>query len=208
MAVILGFISADTQMSNKIKDEVVATVRSVVGHEYSEMDIIRALHMANNDATGAINIIFDTPNFRSAEKPQIRQNPRIQRVQVPSSDAIIVAETNENYNPNGELVEICHQQRDREIDCVPSGGEWWFVGYAEIPGMSTSKGRRIKTGDEVEFAFPKNKLSLPSAGKAFGRGKQAGACSEIVRFSTKSGGEVGLIRLCYRNFVFLMGLFG
>ncbi|KAJ8446099.1 hypothetical protein Cgig2_017601 [Carnegiea gigantea] len=183
-------------MSNKVKDEVAATVRSVVGQEYSEMDIIRALHMANNDATGAINIIFDTPNFRSADKPQIRQNPRIHsshRVQIPSSNSIILVETNENIKPSEELVEICHQQREREIACVTSGGEWWFVGYGEISGMSTSKGRRIKTGDEVEFAFPKNKLSSPLPSKAFGRGKQAGACSEIVRFSTKSGGEVGRI---------------
>lgn len=183
-------------MSNKVKDEVVATVRSVVGQEYSEMDIIRALHMANNDATGAINIIFDTPNFRSAEKPQIRQNPRIHsshRVQIPSSNSIILVETNEDIRPSEELVEICHQQRDREIACVTAGGEWWFVGYGEISGMSTSKGRRIKTGDEVEFAFPKKKLSSPLPSKAFGRGKQAGACSEIVRFSTKGGGEVGRI---------------
>ncbi|KMT18659.1 hypothetical protein BVRB_2g027880 [Beta vulgaris subsp. vulgaris] len=48
-------------------------IRSVVGQNYAEMDIIRALHMANNDATGAINIIFDTPKFIS----QSRQNPRI-----------------------------------------------------------------------------------------------------------------------------------
>ncbi|XAR60084.1 hypothetical protein NMG60_11033326 [Bertholletia excelsa] len=47
-------------MGNKVTDELVATVRSIVGGDYSDMDIIRALHMANNDATAAINIIFDT----------------------------------------------------------------------------------------------------------------------------------------------------
>lgn len=182
-----------------MKDEVVATVRSIVGQDYTEMDIIRALHMANNDATGAINIIFDTPNFIS--KPQIRKNPIIslsQRNEVPSSNLTRVEETNENFDPNGDLgcehlVEIGGQERERSV-AVLSGNEWWFVGSGEIAGMSTCKGRRIRVGDEVDFAFPlNNKLNSPSPGKVFGRGKNVGTCSEIVRFSTKTGGEVGRI---------------
>ncbi|XP_021767366.1 DNA repair protein RAD5A-like [Chenopodium quinoa] len=190
-------------MNCKIKDEVIETIRSVVGQDYAEMDIIRALHMANNDATGAINIIFDTPNFIS----QSRQNPRIntsQRVKIPSSNLITIEDTNEDSKSNGEV--ICKemvvadvQEREKAITCSsskPVGEEWCFVGYGEISAMSTSKGRRIKIGDEVDFAFPvKNKLNSnsPLPGKVFGRGKQAGACSEIVRFSTKSGGEIGRI---------------
>ncbi|XP_021732829.1 DNA repair protein RAD5A-like [Chenopodium quinoa] len=190
-------------MNCKIKDEVIETIRSVVGQDYAEMDIIRALHMANNDATGAINIIFDTPNFIS----QSRQNPRInssQRVKIPSSNLITIEDKNEDSKSNEEvvckeMVVIDVQEREKAISCSsskPVGEEWCFVGYGEISGMSTSKGRGIKVGDEVDFAFPvKNKLnsSSPLPGKVFGRGKQAGACSEIVRFSTKSGGEIGRI---------------
>ncbi|KAL6575778.1 hypothetical protein OROHE_000759 [Orobanche hederae] len=54
-------------MGNKATEEIISTVRSIVGDEFSDMDIIRALHMANNDPTAAINIIFDTP--RSFRKP-------------------------------------------------------------------------------------------------------------------------------------------
>lgn len=182
-------------MNSKIKDEVIETIRSVVGQDYAEIDIIRALHMANNDSTGAINIIFDTPNFIS----QSRQNPRInssQRVKIPSSNLIMIEDTHEDSDSNGksssqEMVVYGGQEKEMASPCSsPVSEDWCFVGYAEISGMSTSKGRRIKIGDEVEFAFPvKNKLSS-SSGKVFGRGKQAAACSEIVRFSTKSGGEV------------------
>ncbi|KAL6577426.1 hypothetical protein OROMI_011702 [Orobanche minor] len=54
-------------MGNKATEEIISTVRSIVGDEFSDMDIIRAFHMANNDPTAAINIIFDTP--RSFRKP-------------------------------------------------------------------------------------------------------------------------------------------
>ncbi|KAM3398977.1 DNA repair protein RAD5A [Capsicum galapagoense] len=75
------------------------------------------------------------------------------------------------------------------------GSEWWYVGCGEVAGMSTCKGRILKPGDEVEFTFPVEKmLSSPSTGKfGGGRGRQAAACSEIVRFSTKACGEIGRI---------------
>lgn len=183
-------------MNSKVKNEIIETIRSVVGHDYAEMDIIRALHMANNDATGAINVIFDTPNFIS----QSRQNPRInstQRVKVPSSNLFTIEEKNEKSDRNGEvscmdMVEIGVEERDKvSFPASSVGEEWLFVGYGEMAGMSTCKGRKIKIGDEVDFGFPlKNKLSSPATGKVFGRGRQVGACSEIVRFSTKIGGEV------------------
>ncbi|KAI3679436.1 hypothetical protein L2E82_51347 [Cichorium intybus] len=39
------------------------------------MDVVRALHMANNDATAAINIIFDTPSFKRSEPPKTPKVP-------------------------------------------------------------------------------------------------------------------------------------
>uniref|UniRef100_A0A803QKU8 Uncharacterized protein n=1 Tax=Cannabis sativa TaxID=3483 RepID=A0A803QKU8_CANSA len=64
-------------MGNKVTDELVSTVRSIVGSDYSDMDVIRALHMANNDLTAAINIIFDTPNFKSKGILGVQRNPQI-----------------------------------------------------------------------------------------------------------------------------------
>ncbi|KAL9225619.1 hypothetical protein vseg_001521 [Gypsophila vaccaria] len=183
-------------MSNKAKDEVVATIRSIVGQDYTEMDVIRALHMSNNDATGAINIILDTPNMIT--KPQFRPNPRVnstQRVRVPSCSSIEKNDIDDKCNRKMVVFGEEEKERMKLSECRDVKGEdWWFVGYGEMSGMSTSKGRRIRTGDEVEFAFPVEKRSSSlNNGRVFGRGKGVGACSEIVRFSTRHGGEVGRI---------------
>ncbi|KAK1383076.1 putative SWI/SNF-related matrix-associated actin-dependent regulator of chromatin subfamily A member 3-like 2 [Heracleum sosnowskyi] len=54
-------------MGNKVTDELLPMIRSIVGQDYSDMDIIRALHMSNNDCTAAINIILDTPKLKKPE---------------------------------------------------------------------------------------------------------------------------------------------
>ncbi|CAO2813217.1 unnamed protein product [Amaranthus hypochondriacus] len=185
-------------MNSKITDEVVETIRSVIGEDYSELDIIRALHMANNDTNGAINIIFDTPDFISPSRQNCRINSR-GRVKIPSSNLIVIEENNENPKRNGEsackdlAIVSVQEKENRSIQLNSGGKEWFFVGYGEISGMSTSKGRKIKIGDEVDFFFPlKDKTTSNSTtGKVFGRGKQVKMCSEIIRFSTKSGGEIG-----------------
>lgn len=66
------------------------------------------------------------------------------------------------------------------------------MGCGEVSGLSTCRGRRLKVGDEVGFNFPVKSAApaAPSPGKFSGRGRQAAACSEIVRFSTKDCGEV------------------
>lgn len=195
-------------MGNKVTDELLSTVRSIVGSEYSDMDIIRALHLAKNDATAAINIIFDTPNFKSKELPAIPKTPRVSRTVASNSSKRNGFENqNSNSNSNSTVREA------NATDCSVSGSgegfveeeedvsresslgdEWWFVGCSEVSGLSTSKGRRVKPGDEVVFTFPLKSTSSrsPSPGKVFGKGRQhaAAACSEIVRFSTKETGEV------------------
>ncbi|XP_065868143.1 DNA repair protein RAD5A isoform X2 [Euphorbia lathyris] len=62
-------------MGNKVTDELLCTVRSIVGPEFSDMEIIRALHLSKYDATAAINVIFDTPNFNSRLKPLTHKTP-------------------------------------------------------------------------------------------------------------------------------------
>jgi DNA repair protein RAD5 len=62
------------------------------------------------------------------------------------------------------------------------------VGSGEVAGLSTCKGRSLKSGDKVIFKFPVKKVSVsPSPGKGFGR---AASCSEIVRFSNEQDWEV------------------
>ncbi|KAL5580233.1 hypothetical protein UlMin_012675 [Ulmus minor] len=170
------------------------------------MDIIRALHMAKNDATAAINIIFDTPSFKFKGNVGLRRNPVLTRVSRSEAEPVAVdLKANGGGNKNcslgsetdggdclsnsgeGLVEDVC--RRESSV-----GSEWWLVGCGEVAGLSTCKGRRLKAGDEVAFTFPlKGVSSSPSPGKVFGRGRNAAACSEIVRFSTRDSGEIGRI---------------
>ncbi|XP_009796533.1 DNA repair protein RAD5A isoform X2 [Nicotiana tabacum] len=173
-------------MGNKIAEELVSTVRSIVGDEYTEMDIIRALHMAKNDPTAAINIIFDTPSFKKLEIVNVISNSSSNNTSEIQKLEPSTVSSNEGLNINESRIE---SECDR-------GSEWWYVGCGEVAGMSTCKGRILKAGEEVQFTFPVEKKKLSSASPAgkFGRGRQAAAaCSEIVRFSTKACGEMGRI---------------
>ncbi|CAK9150508.1 unnamed protein product [Ilex paraguariensis] len=189
-------------MGNKVPDELISTVRSVVGHDYSDMDIIRALHMANNDATAAINIIFDTPCVKKSEIPR---SPQVSNRNLSSetrngtanSKRSMISNSNGVVNPKSSVDRDCGSENVEDLSgCSTSmGEEWWFVGCGEVAGLSTCKGRRLKPGEEVNFTFPsERKFGSPSPGKfGGGRGRQVAACSEIVRFSTKTCGEIGRI---------------
>ncbi|XP_073007051.1 DNA repair protein RAD5A isoform X1 [Typha latifolia] len=161
-------------MGNKPTDDQIAVVRSVVGEGFSEMDIIRALHMANNDAAAAINIIFDTPHLRLTAAPAAVESPK------PRSNSTNLA-----------------NEASGVADATPlalDDSNWWLIGSSDITGLSTCKGRRLKAGDKVTFSFPSTKSSgSPSATRFFGRGRTVASCSEIVRFSTEEHGEIGRI---------------
>lgn len=51
--------------SSKASDKNLQAMRAVLGSGPSDMDLIRCLHLARNDVSLAINILFDTPGFRS-----------------------------------------------------------------------------------------------------------------------------------------------
>lgn len=164
--------------------------------------------MANNDPTAAINIIFDTPNFKSKGNLGFQRNPEISN-RTSSSEARPVSSLNSKENGGGGS-KNCSLRSEGNGGDRPSksGGDepvedvsrnessveekWWLVGCGEVAGLSTCKGRRLKPGEEVVFTFPlKGFSSSPSPGKVFGRGRNAAAaCSEIVRFSTRDSGEV------------------
>ncbi|KAJ0575986.1 putative HIRAN domain-containing protein [Helianthus annuus] len=58
------------------------------------------------------------------------------------------------------------------------------------------KGSKIKVGEHVKFTFPMERsLTGPPPGKfgGGGSGRQPAACSEIVRFSTVTSGEIDRI---------------
>ncbi|KAI3823284.1 hypothetical protein L1987_04718 [Smallanthus sonchifolius] len=173
-------------MGNKITDELITTVQSIVGPDYSKMDVVRALHMANNDATAAINIIFDTPSFRRSEPPKI---PRV-------SKPNIVNRVVDDEPSTSRSVDIIKVKTGNDVVTILIGSsKWWLVCCSEVAGLSTCKGSKIKAGDPVNFTFPPERpLTGPSPGKfGGGRGRQATACSEIVRFSTSASGEIGRI---------------
>ncbi|KAL0418285.1 UNVERIFIED_CONTAM: DNA repair protein A [Sesamum radiatum] len=197
-----------TVMGNKATEEIISTVRSIVGPEFSDMDIIRALHMANNDPTAAINIIFDTP--RSFKKPDFSKKSETSNSNVNAEPPISVASVKQNVSgvensdhglkSNGSLNERIGRNQGEGNDNTDSGvakemgSEWWFVGNGEVAGLSTCKGRTLKPGEPVNFTFPvEKKLTSSSPGKLAVEGRQVATCSEIVRFSTNAGGEIGRI---------------
>ncbi|XP_030453460.1 DNA repair protein RAD5A isoform X2 [Syzygium oleosum] len=189
-------------MGSKATDELLSTVRSVVGADFSDMDIIRALHLASNDATRAINIIFDTPNFKTRERPLPRRNPGVANRNSGSRSGGVISKGRPDEGgrgldgPGGGATDGAVLREDVEDGRESSGAaesEWWLVGCGEVAGLSTCKGRRVKPGDKLTFTFPpKQSAASPSPGK-FGKGRSAAACSEIVRFSTKECGELGRI---------------
>lgn len=163
-------------MGSKVTDHYVSTVRSIVGSEFTDMDIIRALHMAKNDVTAAINIIFDTPQRFKPTRPT---NPQPVSVSPPKPTPSTPTPT----------VTVKLKRSGGEGKSDDNSDDWWFVGCGEITGLSTCKGRTISSGETVVFRFPTKTLAASSP-KGFGR---AATCSEIVRFSTEQAGEIGRI---------------
>lgn len=176
-------------MGNKVTDELLPMIRSIVGQDYSDMDIIRALHMSNNDCTAAINIILDTPKLR---KPEItaRKSKAFDQTcggHLKEEGNCVVKESALVSNGGSKGVEVMSK-----CSSSMSSDEWWFVGCSDVSGLSTCKGRTLKCGEEVNFTFaPERKGSLVTPRKfGGGRGRGGNASSEIVRFSSKACGEV------------------
>ncbi|KAK9168442.1 hypothetical protein Syun_000582 [Stephania yunnanensis] len=183
-------------MGSKVTDELIAIVRSVIGDDgYSNMDVIRALYMANNDVAAAINIIFDTPDFGKKTRNS-ESNGLSSSYDGRAGGAI--RERSKSADSNGEE-NLSPNDADADADADASeilgsvDGEWWLVGSAELAGMSTCKRKKLKAGERVILSFPSEVSNSPSTTKFPGRGRPAAACSEIVRFSTKDAGEIGRI---------------
>ncbi|KAG6384234.1 hypothetical protein SASPL_155963 [Salvia splendens] len=108
------------------------------------MDMIRALHLAKNDPTDTINIIFDKP--RSFKKPEFPNKP--------------------NSSLNAEPpVTIRHSvSRLEDPDSAASSS----VNLKSLSGNNqfSGNGRTMKPGDEVNFTFPaQKKLTASQQGR-------------------------------------------
>ncbi|TVU29896.1 hypothetical protein EJB05_21487 [Eragrostis curvula] len=173
------------------REEQVAMVRAVLGEGTTEMDIIRALHMAGDDPTKAINILLDFDHRPPPLPPSPSPSPP------PSKPAKALTES----TPPSRAPTQPRPKADKPKPAAApapatanGGGEhWWLVGSAEMAGLSTCKGRRIAPGDAVTFSYPTAAAATASAKSRPGRFALASCSSEIMRFSTPSHGEVGRI---------------
>uniref|UniRef100_A0A0A9DK66 RAD5 n=1 Tax=Arundo donax TaxID=35708 RepID=A0A0A9DK66_ARUDO len=158
------------------------------------MDIIRALHMAGDDPTKAINILLDfhhkpppppLPPSTSPSPPPAKPAKTLTESTPPSKAPTQPKPTAEKPKPTPAPAPAT----------TNGGGEhWWLVGNAEMVGLSTCKGRRMDPGDAVTFSFPNATAAVAAAGKSRpGRPSLASCSSEIMRFSTPNHGEVGRI---------------
>lgn len=184
-----------------------ALVRSVVGDEVKEMDIIRALHMSNNDAAAAINIILDTPRPLSSSLPppsnksfcpnsSSNSPPNPAEATAPPLKSNKKQKLNNSSSSSSRILASSEPCSSSPSPPLPSSeSDWWLIGSTELAGLSTCKGRRINPGDKITFSFPKSQTSnSPSALKfPAGRTRPVASCSEIVRFSHGQTGEIGRI---------------
>ncbi|KAJ1279353.1 hypothetical protein BS78_04G149100 [Paspalum vaginatum] len=169
------------------REELVAVVRAVLGEATPEMDIIRALHMAGDDPTKAINILLDFDQKPLSPTPSPSPSPP------PGKPAKTLAESTPTSKAPARPKPTAEKPKPAATNGV-AGEQWWLVGSAEMAGLSTCKGRRIAPGDAVTFSFPNATVAAAPAGKSRpGRPGLTSCSSEIMRFSTPNHGEVGRI---------------
>ncbi|XP_062219183.1 DNA repair protein RAD5A isoform X2 [Phragmites australis] len=171
------------------REEQVAMVRAVLGEGTPEMDIIRALHMAGDDPTKAINILLD---FLQKPPPSPSPSPS----PPPAKPAKTLTESTPPSSVPTHPKPTAEKPKPAPAPATTNGGgeHWWLVGSAEMAGLATCKGRRIAPGDAVTFSFPNATAAAAAAGKSRpGRPGLASCSSGIMRFSTPNHGEVGRI---------------
>ena len=71
-----GNLGRRREMAKQVSKQSISEMRAIVGLDPSEMDLIRALHLAGNDVAAAVNIYFDTPKSSSL-KPKPPRRPAL-----------------------------------------------------------------------------------------------------------------------------------
>ncbi|KAG0595364.1 hypothetical protein M758_UG160800 [Ceratodon purpureus] len=70
-----GNLGRRREMAKQVSKRSIDEMRAIVGVDPSEMDLIRALHLAGNDVAAAVNIYFDTPKSSYLSKPKPSRRP-------------------------------------------------------------------------------------------------------------------------------------
>ncbi|XP_057826600.2 DNA repair protein RAD5A isoform X2 [Cryptomeria japonica] len=170
-------------------------MRAVLGAETSDMEMIRALHLAKNDVTAAINIIFDAPSLQNREKISVKRTTSGYGARVSStesnphgamarSDARCLE--NNTFEPKFSLpsqnaYDFLNSNRASDgmercsngvstVGCSDNDKSsvadgWWLVGCADLTAYSTCKGRKLGLGEAVMFSFPKKNSNNGAAAK-------------------------------------------
>ncbi|KAK1289981.1 hypothetical protein QJS10_CPB18g01636 [Acorus calamus] len=167
-------------------------VRSVLGPEPLESDILRALSLAGNNPNRAINIILDTPGFLTPRPPPVKLSTVGSGSRISAS--VKQEQLEEGDISNGQPEKVLDRRiqvvdlKDVENGEFPEERDWFLLGRTTVTGMSTCKGRKLEFNEIVHFAFP-SADGRTSYRKPWVSAKAAAASLEIVRFSTKRNGE-------------------
>ncbi|XP_004297995.1 PREDICTED: putative SWI/SNF-related matrix-associated actin-dependent regulator of chromatin subfamily A member 3-like 3-like [Fragaria vesca subsp. vesca] len=148
------------------QEDSVKRIRSVLGFEMPEFEIVRALSECGGNETAAINFIFE--NARAVVVKKTDQH----------ADALKPKSVVKKEVADCEVVSV-KQVRPPNVEDgdFPTEKDWLSVGGTVVTALSTSKGRKLVDNEIVNLSFP----TVNSSNKT----------KWIVRFSTKRFGEIG-----------------
>lgn len=159
------------------QEENVKEIRSVLGSEIPEFEILRALSQCGGDRNAAINFILENAGAIVVKKTNTSTGARISTQINQGADSHNSSVKKEV--PDCEVISV-KQVRPQNLEDgdFPTERDWLLVGGTLVTALSTSKGRKLVDNEIVNLSFP----CVNSSNKT----------RWIVRFSTKRSGEVFL----------------
>lgn len=171
-----------------------ADIRFVVGSGLPDRVILRALTLAGWNTNRAINILLDTPMLLAADDP----------LPFESCDDGFPGAARAHFTPylnprpiSALRPDIAYRRlqsfsapETAELEELPVDPVWFLVAKTCVAGLSTCRGKKQLDADEIDhFSFPSFE-KINTIGRRWLGSKTEAAVSQIVRFSTKRGGEV------------------
>ncbi|KAI5059598.1 hypothetical protein GOP47_0025917 [Adiantum capillus-veneris] len=103
----------------KVSEENIQAMRAILGSDVPDMDLIRCLHLARNDVSLAISILFDTPHFRSMSTKKGQVIPAESSTQ----NQLQALSENTYVSEDTEMQRLCENNDDRIcasslVECV------------------------------------------------------------------------------------------
>lgn len=160
------------------QQENVKKIRSVIGSQIPELEILSALSQCGDNPDAAVSFILEN------QANTITGGTRISRTQKGSEESD-EADLHSGLNPKRvkkevpdcELISVqqvrLENLEDGDFNIEP---DWFLVGSTFVTATSTSKGMKLLDNEIVHFSFPSSNFSNKT--------------NWIVRFSTKRSGEV------------------